>query len=105
MSKKVSLGVAATVTLIAMAVTFSMTMTVSMNMFNNTVSSVKNKERMYNKLSEVDRYVRANEYFDINDDTLNDTIASVCMITPPLPTLVWKSAALSPLSAIPAPAA
>ena len=74
MSKKVSLGVAATVTLIAMA------MTVSMNMFNNTVSSVKNKERMYNKLSEVDRYVRANEYFDINDDTLNDTIASGYML-------------------------
>ena len=71
MSKKVSLG---------MAVTFSMTMTVSMNMFNNTVSSVKNKERMYNKLSEVDRYVRANEYFDINDDTLNDTIASGYML-------------------------
>lgn len=63
-----------------MAVTFSMTMTVSMNMFNNTVSSVKNKERMYNKLSEVDRYVRANEYFDINDDTLNDTIASGYML-------------------------
>ena len=80
MSKKVSLGVAATVTLIAMAVTFSMTMTVSMNMFNNKVSSVKNKERMYNKLSEVDRYVRANEYFDINDDTLNDTIASGYML-------------------------
>lgn len=80
MSKKVSLGVAATVTLIAMAVTFSMTMTISMNMFNNTVSSVKNKERMYNKLSEVDRYVRANEYFDINDDTLNDTIASGYML-------------------------
>lgn len=80
MSKKISLGVAATVTLIAMAVTFSMTMTVSMNMFNNTVSSVKNKERMYNKLSEVDRYVRANEYFDINDDTLNDTIASGYML-------------------------
>lgn len=80
MSKKVSLGVAATVTLIAMTVTFSMTMTVSMNMFNNTVSSVKNKERMYNKLSEVDRYVRANEYFDINDDTLNDTIASGYML-------------------------
>lgn len=152
--QKVSLGVAATVTLIAMAVTFSMTMTVSMNMFNNTVSSVKNKERMYNKLSEVDRYVRANEYFDINDDTLNDTIASGYMLgisdwyaryysakayservglangrlmgigvavvkdpssgyariirvydNTPLPTLVWKSAALSPLSAIPAPAA
>lgn len=80
MSKKVSLGVAATVTLIAMAVTFSMTMTVSMNMFNNTVTGVKNKEQMYNKLSEVDRYVRANEYFDINNDTLNDTIASGYML-------------------------
>lgn len=76
MSKKISLAVAATVTLIAMAVTFSITMVVSMDMFNNTVSSVKSKERMYNKLSEIDRYVRANEYFVINEDTLNDTIAS-----------------------------
>ena len=66
MSRKVNLAVAATVTLIAMAVTFSITMVVSMDMFNNTVSSVKNKERMYNKLSEIDRYVRDNEYFDIN---------------------------------------
>ena len=76
MSKKISLGVAATITLIAMAVTFSLTMVVSMNMFNSTVSSVKNKERQYNKLSELDRFVRANEYFTINEDTLNDTIAA-----------------------------
>lgn len=76
MSKKISLGVAATIALIAMAVTFSLTMVVSMNMFNSTVSSVKNKERQYNKLSEIDRFVRANEYFTINEDTLNDTIAA-----------------------------
>ena len=80
MSRKVNLAVAATVTLIAMAVTFSITMVISMDMFNNTVSSVKNKERMYNKLSEIDRYVRDNEYFDINEDTLNDTIASGYML-------------------------
>lgn len=80
MSRKVNLAVAATVTLIAMAVTFSITMVVSMDMFNSTVSSVKNKERMYNKLSEIDRYVRDNEYFDINEDTLNDTIASGYML-------------------------
>ncbi len=35
---------------------------------------------MYNKLSEMDRYVRAGEYFDINEDTLNDTIASGYML-------------------------
>src|SRR5699024_3269644 len=63
-----------------MAVTFSITMVLSMNMFNNTVTSVKNRERMYNKLSEIDRYVRANEYFEINEDTLNDTIASGYML-------------------------
>ena len=76
MSKKISLGVAATIAIIAMAVTFSMTMVVSMKMFNTTVSSVKNKERQYNKLSEIDRFVRAGEYFTIDEDTLNDRLAA-----------------------------
>lgn len=76
MSKKISLGVAATIAIIAMAVTFSLTMVVSMKMFNTTVSSVKNKERQYNKLSEIDRFVRAGEYFTIDEDTLNDLLAA-----------------------------
>lgn len=76
MSKKISLGVTATIAIIAMAVTFSLTMVVSMKMFNTTVSSVKNKERQYNKLSEIDRFVRAGEYFTIDEDTLNDRLAA-----------------------------
>lgn len=76
MSKKISLGVAATIAIIAMAVTFSLTMVVSMKMFNTTVSGVKNKERQYNKLSEIDRFVRAGEYFTIDEDTLNDRLAA-----------------------------
>lgn len=76
MSKKISLGVAATIAIIAMAATFSLTMVVSMKMFNTTVSSVKNKERQYNKLSEIDRFVRAGEYFTIDEDTLNDRLAA-----------------------------
>lgn len=67
---------AATIAIIAMAVTFSLTMVVSMKMFNTTVSSVKNKERQYNKLSEIDRFVRAGEYFTIDEDTLNDRLAA-----------------------------
>uniref|UniRef100_UPI00402608C5 S41 family peptidase n=1 Tax=Gemmiger formicilis TaxID=745368 RepID=UPI00402608C5 len=55
---------------------FSLTMVVSMKMFNTTVSSVKNKERQYNKLSEIDRFVRAGEYFTIDEDTLNDRLAA-----------------------------
>jgi len=80
MSKKISLGVTITIALIAMAVTFSLTMVVSMNMFNSTVSSVKSKERQYNKLAEIDRFVRSNEYFTINEDTLNDTLAAGYML-------------------------
>lgn len=80
MSKKVNLAVAATVTLIAMAVTFSITMVVSQEMFNDTVQDVKNRERMYNKLSEIDRYVRNNAYGDINEDTLNNRIAAGYML-------------------------
>ena len=80
MSKKVNLAVAATVTLIAMAVTFSITMVVSQEMFNDTVQDVKNRERMYNKLSEIDRYVRNNAYGDINEDALNDRIAAGYML-------------------------
>ena len=76
MSKKISLGVAATIAIIAMAVTFSLTMVVSMKMFNTTVSSVKHPERQYNKLSEIDRFVRAGEYFTIDEDTLNDRLAA-----------------------------
>ena len=76
MSKKISLGVAATIAIIAMAVTFSLTMVVSMKMFNTTVSSVKNKERQCNTLSEIDRFVRAGEYFTIDEDTLNDRLAA-----------------------------
>ena len=80
MSKKISLSVALTIMLIAMAVTCSVTMAFSQNMFNNSVTSVKSRERMYNKLSEIDRYARANEYFDSDEDTLNDTIASGYML-------------------------
>ena len=80
MNRKISVGMAVTIVILAMTVTFSITMLIAMRLFDSTVSSVKEKESMYNKVAEVDRYVRANEYFDINDDTLNDTIASGYML-------------------------
>lgn len=80
MSKKISLGVAVTIALIAMAVTFSITMAFSTNTFNATISSVKSRERQYNKLAEIDRFVRGSEYFTINEDTLSDTLASGYML-------------------------
>ena len=76
MNKKISISLAITVALLAMTVTFSITMIVAMRMFDNQVQSVQEKESMYGKLSEIDKFVRANYYGEINNDTLYDTIAS-----------------------------
>ena len=52
-----------TIVILAMTVTFSVTMLMAMRLFDSTVSSVKEKESMYNKIAEVDHYVRANDYY------------------------------------------
>ncbi len=76
MNKKVSLSLLVTVVILAMTVTFSMTMVTSMRIFDKTVSSVKEKESMYQKLAEIDRYVRDSDYYTIDEKNLYDTLAS-----------------------------
>ena len=65
MNRKISLGMAVTIVILAMTVTFSITMLIAMRLFDSTVNSVKEKESMYNKIAEVDRYVRSNDYYTI----------------------------------------
>ena len=76
MNKKVSVSILVTTVIIAMTVTFSITMVVSMRLFDRTVASVKEKESMYSKIAEIDKYVRAYDFYGIDESTLNDTIAS-----------------------------
>ena len=76
MNRKISVNMAVTIAIIAMTVTFSVTMVLAMRLFDNTVSSVNEKESQYTKLSELDRYVRDNEFYAVNNDTLNDMLAS-----------------------------
>ena len=76
MNRKISLGMAVTIVILAMTVTFSITMLVAMRLFDSTVSSVKEKESMYNKIAEVDRYVRANDYYTIDETVLYDRMTS-----------------------------
>ncbi|MCI2046298.1 MAG: S41 family peptidase [Faecalibacterium sp.] len=80
MNKKVSVSLLVTIVLIAMTVTFSVTMVAAMRRFDSTVSSVKAKENMYEKLSEIDRYVRDNDYYTSDENTLNDMLASGYML-------------------------
>lgn len=80
MNKKVSVSVMITIVILAMTVTFSITMLLAMRLFDSTVASVKEKENMYNKIAEIDKYVRSNDYYSIDEDRLYDTIASGYML-------------------------
>ncbi len=76
MNKKISVNLALAIAIIAMTVTFSVTMILSQQMFNKTVASVREKEIMYDNLAEIDRAVRNDYYGEINDETLYDMIAT-----------------------------
>ena len=76
MNRKISVGMAVTIVILAMTVTFSITMLVAMRLFDSTVNSVKEKESMYNKIAEVDRYVRSNDYYTIDETVLYDRLTA-----------------------------
>ena len=80
MNKKISIGLAITIAIIAMTVTFSITMILAMQLYDRRITAVQEKATMYDKLAEIDNYVRANAFYDINTDTLSDTIASGYML-------------------------
>ena len=50
MNKKITVNLAVAIAIIAMTVTFVVTMILSMQLCNRTVSGVREKEIMYNKL-------------------------------------------------------
>ncbi|MEG0305176.1 MAG: S41 family peptidase [Oscillospiraceae bacterium] len=75
MNKKISVNLAVAIAIIAMTVTFSITMILSMKIFDKTVSSVREKEILYNKIAEIDKRVRADYYGTISDETLFDMIS------------------------------
>lgn len=74
MNKKISVSTAITIAIIAMTVTFSVTMILARQIFERTIPSVKEKESMYSKIAEIDKYTRANYFGEISDETLNDMI-------------------------------
>ena len=74
MNKKISLGITIGLMALAAAVTFIITYNYSLNVFNSKVKSVSEKESIYTRLSEMDKYVRANYINDIDEDMLNNSI-------------------------------
>ena len=76
MNKKVSLGVMISMIAVACAITFVLTMTVSLNMYNSMVAGVKERETINAKIKEIDTYVRSSSLYEIDEDELINGIAN-----------------------------
>lgn len=70
MNKKISLGAAIAYMALVAAVVFAITSIRSANIFNDKLKNLDEREATYDKLSEIDRYVRDNYYGDIDEDAL-----------------------------------
>ncbi|MGI5854845.1 MAG: S41 family peptidase [Candidatus Merdivicinus sp.] len=75
MNKKVSLGAAICFMAIAAAVTFTITMYFSLNIFNSKIANVTERDDFYDKIAEIDTIVRNNFLEDIDEEQLLDSVA------------------------------
>ncbi len=74
MNKKISLGVAISLVAIGCAITFVLTWTVSLNIYNSKISNSEKYDGVYSKLKEIDSAVRINYIGDIAEDDLEASI-------------------------------
>ncbi len=75
MNKRIPLGTAIALMFIVAAVTFTTTIMYANSRFNQTVSNITQREAMYDKLAEIDTYVRGTYINEIDEENLLDYIA------------------------------
>lgn len=77
MNKKISLGAAITFSAIVAAITFAITWMASTNTFDGLVSNLTQRDEIYQKMDEIDKYVRTNYLMqnEVDDQALQDSIA------------------------------
>ena len=68
MNKKISLGLALSISAIVCAVTFIVTSFFSLQSFNRKVADVREKSKKYQQLEYIDNYVRENYLHDIDEE-------------------------------------
>lgn len=70
MNKKISLGITISLIAIACAVTFVVTMTVSLNLYNEKIAGVQQREEMNTRLQEISSFVRSYSLYDIDESAV-----------------------------------
>ncbi len=75
MNKRIPLGTAIALMFIVAAVTFTTTIMYANDRFNQTVSNITQREAMYDKIAEIDTYVRGHYINNVDEEDLLDSIA------------------------------
>ncbi len=75
MNKKISLGLAISLMAIAAALTFIISTSYSVSLYNSLISDVQQRAEMYTKLEQIDTYVRSYYNGTIDEDELIESLA------------------------------
>ncbi|MBQ2085017.1 MAG: PDZ domain-containing protein [Oscillospiraceae bacterium] len=75
MNKKITVGITLAFIFIAIALTFTATMIYSMNLFDQKIVSIQERESLYDKISQIDSFVRQNYYRNVDDGKILDGLA------------------------------
>ena len=75
MNKKISLGLAISLMAIAAALTFIISTSYSVSLYNSLISDVQERAEMYTKLEQIDTYVRSYYNGTIDEDELIESLA------------------------------
>lgn len=76
MNKKIPLGITIGLMAITAAITFIVTSNLSLDLFNQKLKSVSEKQELYSKLSEIDTYIRAHCLGELDEAALIDGMVS-----------------------------
>lgn len=72
MNRRISLGAAISFMAVVAAITFTITMILSLNIFNDKVYNVKEREELYKKVAEIDHIIRQNYVGELDETYLLD---------------------------------
>lgn len=75
MNKKISIGAAIALILLAATLTFSITMVVSQRQFNKSVSDLTKRQEQYSYLVDIDKAIRQHYYGTIDEEKLHHALA------------------------------
>lgn len=75
MHKKISVGLALSISILLMVITVLITTVITMNIYSELMEDIPRREKMYDSLAQIDSLVRNNYYGEAEDESVNAGIS------------------------------